>query len=250
MSRGASSTASARGLVGSGGSYPDALTGPLAMFGGLATAALVLGTDGPVGLALFLGVAVWGAASIRALMRASDARTRARAVADAARERRRQAIGDRLDRWEQLGRTADDSAARFGRAAERCAPGPLNERIDEMRPEVTRARDRVHALVAIGIDLEEARADRRPSAPPPRRKGGRKRSPVIERDPLTAQIDEVERRAQDIDTSLAAAVAVAFELALDSVHHDVDRGMDDLVAELGSLRDALAELRAEPDPTR
>lgn len=124
-------------------------------------------------------------------MRASGARTQKRVAAAAATDRRRWAIGDRLDRWEQLRRTADDSAARFGRAAERCAPGPLNERIDE-----------------------------------------------------------VERRAQDIDTSLAAAVAVAFELALDSVHHDVGRGMDDLVAELGSLRDALAELRAEPDPTR
>lgn len=250
MSRSSSSTPTASGLVGSGGSYPDALTGPLAMFGGLATAALVLGTGGPFGVALFVGAAVWGAGSIRALMRASGARTEKRAADAAATERLRRAIGDRLDRWEQLRRTADDSAARFGRAAERCAPGPLNQRIDEMRPEVIRARDRVHALVAIGIDLEEARADRRPSAPPPRRKSGPRRLPVTERDPLAAQIDEVERRAQDIDTSLAAAVAVAFELALDSVHHDVDRGMGDLVAELGSLRDALAELRAEPDPTR
>ena len=60
--------------------------------------------------------------------------------------------------------------------------------------------------------------------------------------------DEVERRAQDIDTSLSTAVAVAFELTLDSIHSPDDRGVDGLVEELESLRDALAELRRRPDP--
>lgn len=59
----------------------------------------------------------------------------------------------------------------------------------------------------------------------------------------------MERRAQDIDTSLAASVAVAFELTLDSIHVPDERGVGDLVGELESLRDALAELRARPDPT-
>ena len=83
-------------------------------------------------------------------------------------------------------------------------------------------------------------------------RSGRKGSKRDERSPTTRRLedqrDEVERRAQDIDTSLSAAVAVAFELTLDSIHAPAESAVDGLVDELESLRDALAELREQPDP--
>lgn len=246
-----------RRRAGDSGSQLDALTGPLPLLVGMATAAVVLLVQGPVTVAAMSGVAVWVGASIPGLSRAGAVRTTARAEKARAAERRLRAIGSRLEPWERLGEAASDSADRFTRAAERCRAGPLRDRIEGMRPEVDQARVRVEALVALGIDLEEAIADR---PPPERAKGRRRWGAARERDDavdagrgsrsaLERQREEVHRRARDIDASLSAAVAVAFELALDSVHADAHRGIDALVEELETLSDALAELRTRPDPT-
>jgi hypothetical protein len=205
-----------------------------------------------VGWAVVAGLGTLGAAVVPGLTRATKVRAERDQHERVERERRRDAIRGRLERWERLRRTADESHERFARAVERCHPGPLRDRLRDMRPEVDRARDRVQDLVELGIDLEGAVADSRHSRPAPTRGGRRKGRSRDDASPATRRLedqrDEVERRAQDIDTSLASAVAVAFELTLDSIHAPDDRGVDGLVTELETLRDALAELREQPDP--
>jgi hypothetical protein len=245
-------SAGGRRRSGDGGSLLDGATGPLPLFASLAAAAGVVALGGPVGWAIVAGVGTLGATVVPGLNRASKVRAERDQQERVARERRRDAIRGRLERWERLRRTAEESQERFERAVERCHPGPLRDRLRDMRPEVERARDRVDDLVELGIDLEGAVADSRQGRPAPAREGRRKGRAREETNPATrrleAQRDEVERRAQDIDTSLASAVAVAFELTLDSIHAPDDRGVDGLVTELETLRDALAELRAQPDP--
>lgn len=57
-----------------------------------------------------------------------------------------------------------------------------------------------------------------------------------------------ERRARDIDASLTAAVAIAFELALDSIDAGTSADIDDLVGELETLSHALSELQSQSNP--
>ena len=240
-------SAETRRRSGDGGSFVDGATGPLPLFASLAAAAGVVALGGPIGWAVVAGLGTLGASMVPGLSRAEKVRS----------ERERQERGS--PRSAARGRSAgactggSSSAApptvheRFERAVERCHAGPLRDRLGDMRSEVERARDRGHDLVDLGIDLEGAVADSRQGRPARQgRKGARKdeRSPATRR--LEGQRDEVERRAQDIDTSLSTAVAVAFELTLDSIHAPDDRAVDGLVSELESLRDASRSSAASP----
>lgn len=239
---------SRRPLPGSGGSVVDALTAPLPVFSTLAVAAGLLALGSVMAGVVIIAAITYvlaSAAGVRRALAVHSERDRKRRRDEA---RRRDAIRGRLERWEALQLTAEESTGRFERAVDRCVPGPLRDRIEEMRPEVARARDRVRDLVALGVDLEEAVLDSRRRS----RKGGRSAAvPSAERAgtrALERQRDEVERRAQDIDTSLSAAVAVAFELVLDSLDPPSDQEVAGLVTELEHLREALGELRSLPDP--
>lgn len=217
----------------------------------MAATATVLFAEAPVAIAAVTGILAWGATSVPGLARVRAARAERGAAQARTAERRRDVVGDRLEPWHQRRDAARLLQGRFARACDRCRPGPLRDRLEGMQPDIDEAQHRIDALVDLGMELEEALADERaPQGTPAggRSGGARSRSSRRERRALEVQRDAVERRARDIDASLTAAVAIAFELALDSIDAGASAGIDDLVGELETLSQALSELQGQSNP--